>query len=299
MESLNCDIAAGLTAEPPRGPLPAPLIPVRRVVLLSVISGGLYLYYWFYLTWKHYRDHTGAETYPVWHALTLLVPIYGLFRTHAHMRAFRDLLTGRLMPTTINPWGAVLMVLAGGLPGALEFAQPWAGSPTRETALMGLTATALTTAFVCWILGFVQAEINSYWRVAFAAGRPGPARIGVGEVVITAVGFLGLVNVVFAVASSSQPEGRSPEDPIDPFRQARPALPAPPLTLTPLSLPRSPHTQPGIRPCRRTGWCPLGGGQAVREHGFATSRKGSGSLVIPTAACADGVTSRGYSASPI
>ena len=30
-----------------------------------------YLFYWFYLTWRQYRDHTGDTAYPVWHALTL------------------------------------------------------------------------------------------------------------------------------------------------------------------------------------------------------------------------------------
>ena len=48
------------------------LISVRRVVLLSALSGGLYLYYWFFITWKHYRDHTGAEAYPAWHALSTI-----------------------------------------------------------------------------------------------------------------------------------------------------------------------------------------------------------------------------------
>ncbi|MSQ40942.1 MAG: hypothetical protein EXR55_04665 [Dehalococcoidia bacterium] len=66
------------------------LLSPARIILMSVLSQGLYLLYWFYLTWKHYRNHTGRDVYPVWHALTLLVPIYSLFRTHAHVRALKS-----------------------------------------------------------------------------------------------------------------------------------------------------------------------------------------------------------------
>ena len=67
-------------------------LPPTRILLMAVLSYGLYLFYWFYLTWKQYRDHTGREAFPVWHALTLVVPIYGLFRTHAHVRSFKELM---------------------------------------------------------------------------------------------------------------------------------------------------------------------------------------------------------------
>jgi hypothetical protein len=55
------------------------LISPARVVLVSALSYGLYLVYWFYLTWKHYRDHTGREAYPVWHALSLSGTRMGFF----------------------------------------------------------------------------------------------------------------------------------------------------------------------------------------------------------------------------
>ncbi|MCI0895514.1 MAG: zinc-ribbon domain-containing protein, partial [Chloroflexi bacterium] len=43
-------------------------ISVRRILIMSVLSHGLYLFYWFFLTWKQYRDHTGNPVFPVWHA---------------------------------------------------------------------------------------------------------------------------------------------------------------------------------------------------------------------------------------
>ena len=84
----------------------------HRVILMTILSYGLYLFYWFYLTWKQYRDHTGWEASPVWHALTLLVPIYAYFRTHAHMRSFRELMVQANMSCSIDTGLAVLVVIA-------------------------------------------------------------------------------------------------------------------------------------------------------------------------------------------
>lgn len=86
------------------------LISTRRIALLTVLSGGLYIFYWFYITWKQYHDHFKADdnAYPVWHALALLVPVYGAFRTHAHMRAYRDAMLGRGVASTIAPWAAAV-----------------------------------------------------------------------------------------------------------------------------------------------------------------------------------------------
>lgn len=88
------------------------LIPSRRIALLTILSGGLYIFYWFYITWKQYHDHFKADddAYPIWHALALLVPVYGAFRTHAHMRAYKDAMLQRGVATAIAPWAAVVAV---------------------------------------------------------------------------------------------------------------------------------------------------------------------------------------------
>lgn len=86
------------------------LISTRRIALLTVLSGGLYIFYWFYITWKQYHDHFKADdnAYPIWHALALLVPVYGVFRTRAHMRAYKEAMLGRGVAATIAPWAAVV-----------------------------------------------------------------------------------------------------------------------------------------------------------------------------------------------
>ena len=75
-------------------------ISLTRIPVMTVLSYGFYLFYWF-----------GTKAFPVWHALTLIVPIYALLRTHAHMRSFKELMLGAGLHTTISTGAAVLVVL--------------------------------------------------------------------------------------------------------------------------------------------------------------------------------------------
>ncbi len=89
---------------------------------MAVLSYGVYLFYWYYLTWKQYRDHTGQEAFPVWHALTLFVPIYGWFRFHAHVRTYKELMLRDGAPNSLNPGWAVVIFIVSSLLG-------WIGGP--------------------------------------------------------------------------------------------------------------------------------------------------------------------------
>ena len=129
--SLAAEVAGRQTV----GPAPIPgrgdrflpnYISSRRLLGMLVLSYGLYLFYWFYLTWKQYRDHTGQEGFPVWHALTLFVPIYKWFRFHAHVRVYKELMINSGVPNSLSPiWTVVVMIIASwlfllGLPTALD-----------------------------------------------------------------------------------------------------------------------------------------------------------------------------------
>jgi len=81
--------------------------------LMSILSWGLYLFYWLYLTWKQYRDHTQEVAFPVWHASAIgTVPVYSLFRIRAHMRVFRELMLQAGQATTISTGRAVGLMIA-------------------------------------------------------------------------------------------------------------------------------------------------------------------------------------------
>ena len=173
-------------------------ISLKRILFMVVISYGLYIFYWYYLTWKQYRDHTNEVAYPVWHALTLLVFIYGLFRTHAHMRTFRELMLNANMPSSISPRLAVIVVFVSSV---LE------GQFLRGTVLE-LIVIVLTSG----LLLHVQSNINKYWTALISENeywsslpypRKTPLKVGWGEVIFGIIGASLWLNTFLYLFSES------------------------------------------------------------------------------------------------
>jgi hypothetical protein len=166
-------------------------ISLNRVLMMSVLSYGLYLFYWYYLTWKQYRDHTRTEVFPVWHALTLLVPIYNLFRTHAHMRSFKELMVEAGLATTISAgWAVVLVMISIVLDGvSFNVAGGFGdiGAITQNTAITIGVIDLISITAVAALLSHVQANLNRYWSNLGNAPLVN-ARIGDGEVIFGLIG---------------------------------------------------------------------------------------------------------------
>ena len=178
----------------------------ERVLLMTVVSAGFYIFYWFYLTWKQYRDHTQAQAFPVWHALTLLVPVYGLFRTHAHMRTFKDLMLNAGLYPTISAGGAVWVVLISGVVDGIAF-QMTGGFTSIEEISQGTAAVIailnlVSMALIAGLLIHIQSNLNGYWAQV-ANERLVNARLGIGEVVFCVIGILFWADTFATVLSSS------------------------------------------------------------------------------------------------
>ncbi|MCH7606381.1 MAG: hypothetical protein IH962_04430, partial [Chloroflexi bacterium] len=178
-------------------PSPAPATLVyrlspRRIVLMTVLSYGFYWYYWFYLTWKQYRDHTRNEAFPVWHAMSLSIPIYNLFRTHAHMRSFKELMADAGLESTINPGWAVVVVLISSVLGLVSFFLTGGLETTEVTFKSTLLAFALSLVslvIVTKLLLRIQENLNRYWE-SLQNVTLTDARIASGEVLIIVIGAL-------------------------------------------------------------------------------------------------------------
>jgi len=198
--------------------LPNYITPTRFLVMVA-LSSGLYLFYWFYLTWKQYRDHTGQEVFPVWHALTQFVPIYGWFRVHAHVRAYKELMINSGVPNSLSPgWAVVIRIIASllflfGLPAALgELSQ----RPESALTILDLAATLgelsqrtlvvfkildlVSTALSAGILLQVQGNLNRYWASlpeVISGGVPlVTAKISVVEIILLVFGLLTWFNTL-------------------------------------------------------------------------------------------------------
>ena len=120
-------------------------ISMRRILFMTVASYGIYLFYWFYVTWKQYRDNTGERVYPIWHVLSLFVPIYDLFRVYAHMRAIKNLMTGNGLETTISPGIATIVV-------AIYFASNSYSNQSDVGSVTYLVLGVVSMIIAAWLL---------------------------------------------------------------------------------------------------------------------------------------------------
>lgn len=165
-----------------------------RVLLMMVLSYGSYLFYWFYLTWKQYRDHTHAEAYPVWHALTLFVPIYSLFRTHAHVSSFKELMLNTGRSTNLSVGGAVLLMFVNWVLASIGVAVAWgyggfSGQVTQEATLISTVTGLISLAVLTGLIIHVQGNVNQYWA-SLKNVRTVNANIATGEVFFVLLGVL-------------------------------------------------------------------------------------------------------------
>ena len=130
-----------------------------------------------------------------------MVPIYGLFRTHAHARVFKELMTRRGLPTTIAPgWAVAAVVASSGLNWStlsLSF-----GDITQATAITITVLEMLSIAILAWLLMHVQGNLNDYWHQV-SSGRLLDARIGVGEVIFAVIGGLAWLDTIATLLSES------------------------------------------------------------------------------------------------
>ncbi len=128
---------------------------IARIIILSIVTSGLYVFYWLYLTWKHLQSETGDVHYPFWHALTFLVPVYGLFRIHRHVAVIQAASQRAGVEALLAPALAVTMLALYWLLAMLS-----ANSASFGTfVVLNLIRLALITT----VIVRAQATLNNYW----------------------------------------------------------------------------------------------------------------------------------------
>ena len=192
-ESLPGDLARGA------------YISTARIILLSIVSMGLYWIYWMYRTWKQYRDHTieiaaesGQTHHPVWHGLTQLVPVYGWFRYHAHVRQYKELMVERGVPDTLNLGLLTTVVVINGIvsiaAGTMRSPELYSGGVLVAGSILSIVTLIVAIVVLC----VMQSNLNRYW--ASVDGRlMQSARFGKGEVVCIVLGALFWLGVIAGI----------------------------------------------------------------------------------------------------
>ena len=190
-DSLFCGICGRPMVGGGDSGAPAPfLISPARIVFLTVLSLGLYTVYWLYKTWKHYRDHTGAEAYPVWHGLTAFVPIYGSFRAHAHLRTFGELATAVGLSIPFIPGLAFGALLVG-----------WLRLFVAEGSPISLVLLVVSIGAQLWMMLHAQPRITAYWLHTYG-GRVVSMGVGKGEIIVVIIGVLGWLGLTTGGATT-------------------------------------------------------------------------------------------------
>ena len=161
-----------------------------RIVVMSLLTSGLFLLYWLYITWKQYRDLTGEEVYPLWHALSCVLPIYGYFRVHAHVRVYKELMVARGIETTLNPAGAVLALVVITLLGFASFST----ANLAAEAVLSLVSSIVTAGLIL----LVQENLNSLWDHVPSVARE-PVGTTPGQVALAVIGVMGYLSLLAGV----------------------------------------------------------------------------------------------------
>ena len=126
-------------------------------------------------------SETSEEHHPVWHALTLFVPIYNLFRMHHHVSVVRNLATGAGVATSLSVGLIVILFAVSNVLDGISLRIDDRGT----LIVLGVLSTVLTTT----VLYLAQETLNEYWRSVRGANLR-EARLGVGEVILVLLGVL-------------------------------------------------------------------------------------------------------------
>ena len=138
-------------------------ISITKIISMTFLSNGLYLFYWFYITWKQYHQTTDQTAYPVWHALSLIIPIYNLFRIHRHVRTFKTLMSDSNLPNSLNPFSTIGVFILLSLLDWLSF-QTAMNDITDRTIVTASCLNLLSAAGLAGMLIQLQRNLNRYWN---------------------------------------------------------------------------------------------------------------------------------------
>lgn len=132
-----------------------------RLVLLSIITFGIYEIYWFYRNWEHLKIHKNLKISPGWRTAGLFVPIYNIVLIYRQFRDIRDFAIQSACETYTSPeWLTFGYIFLNGISFILALHE-W-----RLKDSGGLLATTIFGLFInlltVWLLVIVQRTLNNF-----------------------------------------------------------------------------------------------------------------------------------------
>jgi hypothetical protein len=162
------------------------------VAALVFATFNLYAFWWLGRTWSQIKQEDGdAGKRPVWHALAMVVPVYGYFRFYAHMRAIISIARTPEARAALSPGATTLAwIVINILDGA-------ASAPASPIWL-----TILASGLGAALIGYAQNGLNLAWL-----SLPGGTRRAGSHPLHWLLLVLGAVLYVSVVLASVSPDG--------------------------------------------------------------------------------------------
>lgn len=195
----QCGAAFGAVAPltpvptPATAPAAAALFDARRrprwvVALLGLFGSATYGFWWLWMSWRELKRIRGeASMAPFWHAFACFaVPLYGLFRFHAHFRTIDELNARAGIPVRAGAGLATLVffLLISVLWSGIALSAAAASTGQREVGLQPLSLLVVGTGYA-FIVRSGQEALNAYY--ASLSGQPIPERPHALELVFIAL----------------------------------------------------------------------------------------------------------------
>lgn len=174
--------------------------PTWVIWALMLLSLGSYLLVWFGQSWSELKKVArDPGMSPFWHALTLAVPLYNLFRIHAHFRTIREQRAVVGLPPSLAPGLAVAAAILGSAAftvsnrlDRLILANSYRYSPADIVGVeIVSTIIALVGAIITGaVVAAGQRGLNGIWATA---GSPHRASAGEWVAILILAALWGLV----------------------------------------------------------------------------------------------------------
>lgn len=148
----------------------------------ALLSDGLYLFYWFYLSWKHLKEETGRGGSPFWHAFGAGLPVLNLYITYVHLKAIRELAAASGVETGLGPLRGVVLVGLGNL--------AWLQGTLLSTGSLGraVVLDLVGVVLFAYLMVWGQSTLNRCWAQKYGE-RLREAPVGRGEVLTVLLGL--------------------------------------------------------------------------------------------------------------
>lgn len=154
--------------------------PVQHLIVLSIVSFGLYPTYWMYENLRALKLHKQLSISPGWRTFGAFIPLIGMLFFKDQLQLFAESAAADGVRVDFSPWGRTLAFTAASLLG--ELPTPW-----------WIVATSAALVLVP-----VQRALNAYWAVE-QPGLPIRRRLSAGESALLIV--CGLVWVLILAAA--------------------------------------------------------------------------------------------------